>query len=218
MSGQQRPAIPRLHLVGPLGVLAVPEYVDVAAALVGGGVDAVHARLPEGTGGEVLQLARELRARIGSAVLIVNDRLDVAQLARADGVQLGERSFRVEDARALLGPAVLVGRSVHDPDGAREAERAGADFVLAGHVFETPSKAGTPGRGLDWLREVATAVAIPVIAIGGITQSRIPQVLAAGGYGVAIGRELLQASEPEQAARAARLALDAVGAPMSPQY
>ena len=84
----------------------------------------------------------------GDAALIVNDRLDVALVAGADGVQLGERGFTVEDARRLLPSGVLIGRSVHDVAGARPAAKAGADYLLAGHIFDTPSKQGTPGRGL----------------------------------------------------------------------
>jgi thiamine-phosphate diphosphorylase len=208
VSGTGRRLVPRLHLIGPLGALALPEYVEVAAAAVLGGVDAVHARLPEGDTTDLLWLARSLRARIGTAALLVNDRLDIAQLAWADGVQLGERSFRVEDARSLLGADPLVGRSVHDLDGARAAEQDGADYLLVGHIFDTPSKAGTPGRGLDWLQQVAAEVSTPVIALGGITTERIPSVLACGAYGVALGRELLLAPDPAAAATLAQQAFD----------
>ncbi len=83
------------------------------------------------------------------------------------------------------------------------ASEAGADYLLAGHIFDTPSKQGTPGRGLDWLAELAAAVQVPVIALGGITKDRIPAVLAAGAYGVALGRELLCAADPEHVAAAA---------------
>jgi thiazole tautomerase (transcriptional regulator TenI) len=123
---------------------------------------------------------------------------------QAAGVQLGERSFQVADARLVLDEHVIVGRSIHDLEGALGAAEAGADYLLAGHIFDTPSKAGTPGRGLDWLAEVTASVATPVIALGGITRERIPQVLEAGAHGVAVGRELLQAGNTSAAAAQAR--------------
>lgn len=194
--------VPRLHLIGPL-VADPSDYPRLAAAAVRGGCDAIHVRVPGGTTQDVLELARAVRDVSTQAMLIVNDRLDIALVAGADGVQLGERGFSVDDARRVLPPWMLIGRSVHDIAGARSACEAGADFLLAGHIFDTPSKHGVPGRGLDWLADVVSAVQIPVIALGGISINRIPSVLAAGTHGVALGRELLCAADPEQAAAAA---------------
>ena len=149
------PAIPRLHLLGPLGVVPSADFPAIAERAVAGGVDAVHVRLPDASARELLALARAVRERCLGARLLVNDRLDIALLAEADGAQLGEASVGVLDARQLLGPNALLGRSVHDLDGARQADADGADFLLAGHVYETPSKAGQPGRGLAWLAELA---------------------------------------------------------------
>jgi thiamine-phosphate pyrophosphorylase len=151
----------------------------------------------------VLRLARTIRQTVSGASVIVNDRLDIALVTEADGVQLGERGFSVEDAQRILPGQMLIGRSVHDVDGARVAADSGADYVLAGHVFDTPSKQDAPGRGLDWLAEIVESVSIPVIALGGITVERIPDVVAAGAYGVAMGRELLLAEDPESTSRAA---------------
>jgi thiamine-phosphate pyrophosphorylase len=197
-----KPPVPRLHLIGPL-VLPAADYPRVARQAVEGGCDAVHVRIPGGATDELLALARELRRSLAPHALIVNDRLDVALLAGADGVQLGERSFSVADARVLLGDERLVGRSVHDRDGAIRAAKDGADYLLAGHVFDTPSKQGTPGRGLDWLAELCAATPAPVIALGGITVERVPLVLEAGAHGVALGRELLLARAPAASARRA---------------
>lgn len=202
-------SVPRLHLIGPLGGITAGEYAAVAESAARGGADGIHVRLPGSPAADVLALARELRARIDNAALIVNDRLDIALLVGADGVQLGEHSFTVADARALLGDGPLVGRSVHDLQGALDAEASGADYLLAGHVFDTPSKAGTPGRGLEWLAHLTADITIPVIALGGITLERIPEVLDAGAHGVAMGRELSRAGRPEDASRAARRAIEA---------
>src|SRR5690606_21543227 len=134
---------------------------------------------------------------------------DVAQLAAAPAVHLGERSYGVEQARQIAGADAVVGRSVHDLDGARLAEQEGADYLIAGHIFETPSKQAQAGRGLDWLASITSSVAIPVIAIGGITTRNLRRVLSAGAWGVAMGRELLLAEDVEEAAsEASRLITD----------
>jgi len=178
-------------------------YPAIAAAAVRGGCDAVHVRLPGVATDEVLATVRAAQDAIGdAAAVVVNDRLDIAMLTGAAAVQLGERSFSVNDVRCLLPETMLVGRSVHDVAGAQSAAEAGADYLLAGHVFDTDSKSGTPGRGLAWLAEVVAAVQIPVIALGGITAERVPEVIATGAHGVALGRELLLADDPAAAASA----------------
>ena len=132
-------------------------------------------------------------------MVIVNDRVDVTMLTGADGVHLGERSVSVTAARSLVGPDRLIGRSIHDLEGARLAEQAGVNYLLAGHVFETASKPDQPGRGLKWLADVCNAVSIPVIAIGGISVSRVMDVMAQGAWGIAVGREILDAYDPGSA-------------------
>lgn len=196
--------VPRLHLIGPLGLVKPVEFLGVATRAAAGGCRAVHLRVRDLTGGDALRMARSLRRELAAysgTKLIVNDRLDVALLANADGVQLGERSFEVEDARQLIGAQKLIGRSIHDVQGAQNAEEAGASFLIAGHIYDTPSKEGEPGRGLDWLAEIVSAVEIPVIAIGGINVKRLPEVLSTGAHGVALGRELLTAADPHEIAK-----------------
>ncbi len=196
--------VPRLHLVGPLDLVPDDAYVEIAVAAARGGVGAVHVRLPGRTAADVLAIARSLVDRLSPDVaVIVNDRLDVAVACGAAGVQLGERGLPVDAARRVVGKRLLIGRSIHDVAGARQAA-TGADFLLAGHVYATASHAGEPGRGLAWLAEVAAATPVPVIAIGGITAARVTEVMATGAWGVALGREILLASDPEAAARAVR--------------
>lgn len=196
MSGR---AVPRLHLVGPLDT-DPQTYPRIAMAAVSGGCDGVHVRMPRGATSETLAIARSIQASIGNAALIINDRIDVALLLGASGVHLGERGFTVSEARQIVPDTLLIGRSIHDVDGAKAAADAGADYLLAGHIFDTPSKQGLPGRGLDWLRSVVSTVDIPVIAIGGITTGNLASVIGTGAHGVAIGRELLLADEPTRRA------------------
>lgn len=207
--------VPRLHLVGPLGLVKPVQFLGIATRAAAGGCGAVHLRMRDLSGGDALRMARSLRRELAAypgTKLIVNDRIDVALLAMADGVQLGERSFEVEDARQLIGAQKLIGRSIHDVEGAQQAEEAGASFLIAGHIYDTPSKEGEAGRGLEWLAEIAGAVEIPVIAIGGINLQRLPEVLSTGAYGVALGRELLTANEPLEIAKRAIRTIEQEGA------
>ncbi len=195
MSGQVTPAlsVPTRHLVGPLGI-ALAEYPALVERALEAGCDAIHLRMPGGGGGELLEMARYLRTltTAAGALLIINERVDVALLAGADGVQLGERGLPLAEVRDLtgrVGQTLRIGCSVHDRAGAIAAAEAGPDWLLAGHVFASASHPDEDGRGLPWLADLCRAVPqTPVIAIGGITAGRVPEVLAAGAYGVAFGR------------------------------
>jgi thiamine-phosphate diphosphorylase len=203
--------VPRLHLIGPLGETWEPaKYAAIALEASRGGVDAVHVRMPGSPGGDVLEVTRMIQDTVTStgAMVIVNDRVDVGALLHTGGVHLGERSVSVGDARILLSQGTLVGRSIHDVQGAIQAEQDGADYIIAGHIFDTGSKAGVPGRGLEWLSDVIAAVSIPVIAIGGITAERAGQVISLGASGVAIGREILEATDPADSAARISLAME----------
>jgi len=193
-------AIPRLHLISDRRLCDLRSFSSIAAHAAAAGVDAVHLREKQLAAGELLDAARTLRSGVGNAAIFVNDRIDVALLSDADGVQLGESSFSVADARSLSGGRLLIGRSVHDVEGARRAADDGADFVIAGHVYETASKAGQAGRGPQFIASIAAACPLPIIAIGGITPERIAEVLAAGAHGVAVISGILYADDPGSAA------------------
>ncbi len=181
----------------------IERFVQIAALAVEAGVDAVHLREKTLPAREMLVAVREIRQRVGDrATVIVNDRVDVALVSGADGVELGEMGLPVADVRRLIGENVLIGRSVHDVAGARAAARDGADFVIAGHVYETASKPGQSPRGLEFVAEIVANCAIPVIAIGGITPERVRDVLHAGAHGVAVVSGILAAPDPSVAARA----------------
>ena len=150
---------------------------------------------------ELLRLARQLRrVTQDRALLIVNDRVDIALLAGADGVQLGETALDVADVRSLVGPDMLIGRSVHSEVGAVDAECQGADYLVLGTVFETASHPEGRVGGLDLVREVTAAAGKPVLGIGGITARNAEGVMEAGASGVAVITALTMAEDPQLAA------------------
>ena len=148
--------------------------------------------------GELLSLACELRrVTQGRALLIVNDRVDIALLSGADGVQLGENGLDAASVRRLVGSEMLIGRSVHSVEGAEEAELAGADFLVLGTIFETASHPGADTGGLDLVRDVAGKVRIPVIGIGGISESKVAGLVESGAAGAAVISAISMASDPK---------------------
>src|SRR5690606_34486074 len=154
-------------------------------------------------GGALYALAERLlpvAARAG-AVVLVNDRVDVALACGAAGVQLGRRSIPVAEARRLLGPEALIGYSAHSAAEVLDAERAGANFVLLGTIFPTTSHPGEPGAGPDLVRATVQGARAPIVAIGGITPERAGAVLEAGAYGVAVLGGVWHAADPAEAAR-----------------
>jgi thiamine-phosphate pyrophosphorylase len=152
------------------------------------GVDLLQIREPDLTGAALVALVRDVRGRLAGreARVLVNERLDVALAAEADGVHLKADSLPTARVRREVPAGFLVGRSVHAVDEARAAEEDGADYVIFGTVFPSGSK--PPGHrtaGLDALAAVAEAVRIPVIAIGGISLNTVAAAAEAGAAGVA---------------------------------
>ena len=149
---------------------------------------------------EMLSLARELRSVTeGRALLIVNDRVDIALLSGADGVQLGENGLDAASARRLVGSEMLIGRSVHSVEGAVKAESSGADFLVLGTIFETASHPGADAGGLNLVRDVTDRVGIPVIGIGGISESNVAGLVESGAAGAAVISAISMASDPKAA-------------------
>lgn len=166
------------------------------------GVDWIQLREKDLPGGALAELLREAVRRVPAGCrILVNDRLDVAWALGAGGVHLGERSLSVEDARRLVrgrGEAqdFLVGASTHSLPSALSAEKAGADYLVFGPVYATPSKVQYgPPQGIERLTEVCHAVSLPVLAIGGITVANARACLEAGASGIAAIRLFEEASD-----------------------
>jgi thiamine-phosphate pyrophosphorylase len=167
-------------------------------------VDAVQVRAKQLDDRELLDFTREVVATVRplGATVIVNDRLDVALAAGADGVHLGLDDLPVAAVRALAPDGFLVGGTCRNAEHARAARDAGADYVGVGPVYPSTTKtSGLPDPiGLATLRQAAGA--LPAIAISGITAARVPEVMAAGAYGVAVVAALSRAADPAEAAGA----------------
>jgi thiamine-phosphate pyrophosphorylase len=186
---------------------------EVVEACLEAGLRAVQLREKDLGVRELLSLATSLRepTRRHRGRLLVNDRADVALAAEADGVQRAHDSLPVTALREVGGPRFLIGASVHSVAEARAAAQEGADFLVFGPVYDTPSKrAYGPPQGLDALRRVTGEVPSPVLAIGGVTAERVREVLAAGAAGVGVISAILAAERPADATRAF---LDALGHP-----
>lgn len=188
-----------------------------ADAALSGGVDIIQLR--DKTDGVPLEAKHEIAAletlaeacaRHG-ALLAVNDRADVALAVDADVLHLGQDDLPVRAARRILGNGPLIGRSTHAVDEARAAAgEPGVDYFCTGPCWPTPTKPGRPAPGLDLVRAAAGfGTPRPWFAIGGIDESRLPEVMAAGAERVVVVRAITQAEDPEAAARAIRRQLGA---------
>ena len=150
---------------------------------------------------ETLALARRLRdATRGRALLIINDRADIAMLSDADGVQLGENSIDAASARRLLGDGALIGRSVHSAEGAARARDEGADYLILGTIFPSASHPGGAAGGLDLVERAARSVDIPILGIGGVDETNSANVIRAGAGGAAVIGAVASAPNPAEAA------------------
>lgn len=196
--------VPRVYLVSDRRLAAdLPALARAALAGLPPGTAALQLREKDLPARDLLDLARVLRricAASGQA-LLVNDRVDVALAAGADGVHLPAAGIPPAEARRLLGADHLVAVSCHGAAEVAQALRQGADFATFGPLFETPSKrAFGPPLGLDRLRE-AVAMGLPLVGLGGIDVARAVEVRGAGAAGVGVIRAWLQAADPAAAVR-----------------
>jgi thiamine-phosphate pyrophosphorylase len=200
--------LPMLSLITDRQALKSTDLEIAVSEAVAGGVMMVQLRERDLPTGELLELAKRLRAVTrGKALLMINDRLDVTQASESDGVHLPENGLPVGIARWLLGRYALVGRSVHSVEAAVEAERAGADYVQVGTIFASPSHPEQEPAGVELIRAVRNAVAVPVIAVGGITAENAGQVIEAGAHGIAVISAILRADDRTAAAKALKQAI-----------
>jgi thiamine-phosphate pyrophosphorylase len=199
----------RLYLVIDAGAAE-----RVVPAALEGGVDIVQLRDKSAPDDDLVEVGGRLRSICDdhAALLIVNDRPDVALACGADGVHVGQDDLPLDEVRAIVGDELIVGSSTHSPEQVDAALASTADYLGVGPVYSTPTKPGREAVGLDLVRYAAAhASAKPWFAIGGIDRSNLTAVAAAGATRIAVVRAIRDAGDPRAAARALRLEEARVG-------
>ena len=173
------------------------EPVMLAETMLDAGARIMQLRLKDAPGRDFLAAARAIAemCRKRGATLIVNDRVDIALLAGAHGVHLGQTDLPLGAARRIIGNDRMIGVSTHNVEQARAAEDGGANYVGFGPMYPGGLRNNAAGKGLDELRAIRAAVKIPIVAIGGITEARVAETLAAGADAVAIITDVVNAPD-----------------------
>jgi len=199
---QHRLAAARLYVLVDGGI-DEGDFERRCKAVLAGGAHMVQLRDKHLDDRRLLARARQLRAwsAEADAIFIMNDRPDLARLARADGVHVGQAELHVHEARAIMGPDALVGVSTHSIEQVRQAVLEGADYLGCGPTFPSSTKTFESYPGLNLLREVAAEIGLPSFAIGGIRLDRLEQVCSTGFRRIAVSDAVWRASDPAAAAR-----------------
>ncbi len=203
---------PWLHVLTDETFVPGRTHLDVARAAFAGGADVVQLRDKRRTAEALIPIAAELVAcaRDAGGILVVDDRLDVAIAAGAGGLHLGPEDLPPAEARARWPRPLLLGGSARTVEIARRLVRDGCDYLGVGPVYGTATKPGLPAPiGPGRVGEIAAAVGVPVVGIGGIDATNAAAVIRAGAAGVAVVAAVAAAPDPLAAVRALRAALDA---------
>ena len=201
MTPRERLSTARLYLVCPA---RSREWI---AAAVRGGVDLVQLRDKTLDDDGLIEAARAFTGH--DALFILNDRPDLVETVGADGVHVGQDDLTPAEARALIGPDRVLGRSTHEPAQAAAADAdPDVDYVAVGPVHATPTKPGRPAAGLHYVAHAASTVAKPWFAIGGLDASNVHEVVERGATRIVVVRAITEAEDPEAAARELRAALE----------
>ena len=195
--------IPGLYAIIDTEALKGRSHLEVASQIIRGGARTIQLRDKLLSKKELLPIAQQLKELCAehNVLFIVNDYLDIALAADADGLHLGQNDLPVKAARKLLPIDKILGCSTTTVDQAVTAESEGADYIAVGSIYPTTSKETAKVIGLDGLCQIRQAVTLPLVAIGGITQDNAAEVIAAGASSVAVISAILQAESPEEAAR-----------------
>jgi len=185
---------------------ASDRLLDAALA---GGCDVLQLRDHDASDEELLAAAERFRNACDSrdGLFVMNDRPELALQAGADGVHVGQDDLPVDAVRALVGPDFVIGLSTHSPEQFDAGLRSDADYLSAGPVWETPTKAGRPATGLDLIRHAASVATKPFFAIGGIDEANLGEVVAAGATRVVVVRAIRDAQDPRATASALKSGL-----------
>jgi thiamine-phosphate pyrophosphorylase len=202
--------IGRLCIITDVNIQERFSHFELAEMAVKGGADMIQFRDKNMSTEKMIDTAAAIKklCRKYRALLIINDRVDVAMAVDADGVHLGQEDFEVKDATALLGKNKFIGCTAHSLRQAKRAVQDGANYIGYGHIFTTYSKLKkTAPKGIGELGIVCRAVSIPVLAIGGINENNIGLVVSAGAYGVAVIGAVARSRSPVTTVRKLKLQL-----------
>ncbi len=202
----------RLHVLTDFVFQQRLAHAEIAARAIAGGADTIQFRQKTGSARTRLYEAERTAAvcRAAGVPLLVNDDLALAQAVGAAGVHLGQTDLPVAVARRVLGPDAVIGATVTNTAQAREAEAAGASYLGFGPVFATASKRNPASvKGIRGLQAVCAAVSVPVVGIAGVTPERVPSVLGAGAWGIAVMTAVTTADDLEEATAAFQAELEA---------
>jgi thiamine-phosphate pyrophosphorylase len=204
----------RLYVLLTESLCANRDVFETARMAAAGGADVLQLREKEMEDGDYLSRARRLAKLCAEldVLLIINDRAHVARLAGADGVHLGQGDLPAAEARDVLGPGRILGRSTHSPEQAAAAEAEGADYVGVGPVFETGTKQHAAAVGLEYVSHCAAKVDLPGFAIGSVNEETVEKVIAAGARRLAICTGITMKPDVTAATRLFRDKLDAARA------
>lgn len=192
----------RLGVYFVLPDIDVSDQLSLAEHALKGGAGSVQLRMKDISTKEVIEAAVHLKALCDrhDALMIINDRLDIALASNASGVHLGQDDMPVDIARRVAGPDLIIGSSVSSAEEAANAQSSGADYVAVSPVFETPTKIDTgPALGIDGSRRICEAVSVPVVGIGGIKYEHIHSLANVGINSFAVVSEIASARDPEAA-------------------
>ncbi len=197
--------IGRLHALTDTVLQSRFSHLELARMAIKGGADTIQFRQKVGTTREMIEIVRQLKqlCQDSGVTLVVNDRLDVAIAAEADGVHLGQDDFPIPLARKLLGESRIIGGSAASLEEAQKCLAEGADYIGFGPVYPTESKADAdPVTGIKLLKQTVEAIPLPIIAIGGINIENTPEAIRAGAQGIAVISAVCCQENPEQATQA----------------
>lgn len=201
VGGNMKP-IGKLHILTDVQLQSRYSHIELTRMAIAGGADTVQLRQKAGSTREMIEIARLMKrlCEEGGVPFIVNDRVDVALASGSDGVHLGQDDFPIPLARDLFGDACIIGGSAGSVEEARRCLSEGADYVGFGPVYPTTSKEDAgPAGGIDLLKEVVQAIPLPIIAIGGVDERNIHDVMAVGAYGIAVISAVCCQENPEEA-------------------
>lgn len=205
---QQQLAMPTIATEAQLYVLVdckrdLEQFVQYTCELAAAGVDILQLRDKSADGAKLLAYSQAAMLALAATAtkLIINDRVDVALAAKADGVHVGQDDLPIAEVKRLAPSTMLVGVSTHDIDQARSAEAAGADYIGCGPTFPSQTKHFAEFPGTTFLSTVAEEISVPAFAIGGITQNNLLEVLATGCRRIAVSNVIHSAASPSEAAQ-----------------